>query len=138
MSHVVQLSIFIPQQIKFNIFIFIVDIFILMINLYLNILISFITIHYIIVDIFYAFFTQLIDVIISAFSKYGIFMLVNVSGHRNYRSLTPGANNPLALPLMSILILIIVIFILLEIQQQNLFYQISLIFYSQVNFECVI
>lgn len=114
----------------FHIVIFIIYIFILMINQYLNILISFIIIHYIIVDIFYASSTLLIDGLIFASNKYDIFMLIHESEPNNYHSLTSDVNNLLASHVMSILIQIIFIFILLGIPPRSLFYLINLIFYS--------
>ncbi len=138
MQHVILLSIFILMLIMFNIVIFIICIFILMINQYLNILISFIIINCIIVDIFYASSTLLIDDLIFASHKYDIFMLINESEPHNYHNQTSDVNNLLVSHVMSQLIQIIVIFILLEIQPQSSFYLINLISYNLVGFEYVI
>lgn len=78
MRHVILLSIFILQLRDSHNAIFIIGTFILMTNLCPCIVISFIIVNYIIVDIFYAFSTLLIDDLNVAFNINDIFMLINV------------------------------------------------------------
>ena len=68
--------------------------------------------------------------LIFASNIYGIFMLIILFEPNNYHNLTSDVHNLLVSHVMSILIQIIVIFILLEIQPQNLFYLINLISYN--------
>lgn len=115
------------HQPTYHLFLFQLDIFILTLNRYQHIWLSFLIVSCITVGRFYAFFTWLIDGLIFAFNNCDIFMLVIEFGLNSFHNCIIVFHNLLALFLMFLFTKINVLFILPETLQRNWPFLISLI-----------